>query len=427
MERRRKHVGEYATGEDYWNALLPSNKSKHVMQSNIAHCDLKGDYSNTRPRLVIAKGGRLSELHFQRSPAAEWNSEQFFNRNRKRGICQGFSFSSRRRMLNHLNSLSVKSPLPAFVTLTLPDATFNDSVTEYAKRAKVYLDAWLKRLRRVCPTACAFWRMEWQTRKSGLYEGKLVPHFHLMIWGLPVRDGDRYDENGEARPEFFVDVDNPQLHLDFLETLSDVVGRVQVSSPKEGVAWVRRATEAGTIEGRKQAHCVNEAGGTFCYVSTLKQSEKLLQASFVADKAKEGRAPKMSFADWCALSWYHVVASGDRAHFSAGTSVEHVRSFRGVLSYCSKYMAKLGDSNFLTGVPVGRQWGIFNRSLIPWAELLQIDLTEDEGVRLRRVFRRYLEHQRGRKVNCPYGVTLYAETEVVFRWLERARPPDVPF
>jgi len=85
------------------------------------HCNLTGDYSNESPRILFADGGRLLKVHFSRSPAAEWNAEMFGNKGGIRGKCKGFSFGSRRRMLDRLNSVSVASKLPYFVTMTFPD------------------------------------------------------------------------------------------------------------------------------------------------------------------------------------------------------------------------------------------------------------------------------------------------------------------
>jgi hypothetical protein len=121
----------------------------------------------------------------------------FGERGGTRGKCKGFSFGSRRRMLDRLNSVSVAATLPTFVTATLPDDCFDDDVSRFAKTAKVWMDAFLKRLLRVSPSASGFWRIEWQARKSGLHEGKLFPHFHLLIWGLSERrleDVDIYDD-----------------------------------------------------------------------------------------------------------------------------------------------------------------------------------------------------------------------------------------
>lgn len=325
-------------------------------------------------------------LRFKPSPAREWNDEQFYrfpdDQREGRGICKGFSVASRRTMLNRLNMVRKDASLPDFITLTFPDDVFCDSVTEFSKRAKVWLDTWLKRLKRVAPEAAGFWRMEWQSRKSGKHEGKLFPHFHLMMWGLPKREvGDGFEESY---------VDSPDHQLAF----AGLSGRVF----KEHVFDSRRAGEKFFNRSCRQA-----------------SREHL--------SAPEMRC--MSFFDWSSASWYHVVDSHNLDHFLAGVSVERVRSWGGVMSYCSKYMAKLGDANFLADIPLGRSWGIFNRASIPWGEMLEVPLSDEVGVRIRRVMRRYLQGVRGRRYSAPYGITFYGD---VSQWSRLWEPPvDTPF
>jgi len=349
------------------------------MRDDRSHCSLEGDYSCERPRLRLADGGRLVQIGFAQSPSAAWNAEQFYTRG-KRSVCKGFSFSSRRRMLNHLNSVSMAAELPSFVTLTLPDSEFDDSVTAFAKKAKAHLDAWFKRLARVCPGACGFWRLEWQSRKSGIHEGKLFPHFHLMLWGLEYRDTAWTNPAGERGREAFVRVDGLQ---------------------QEFVGLCEQVAASKVFDSLRSAE------------------------AFVGRKARGGDEGCMSFFDWVSVSWYHVVDSHNVDHFLAGASVERVRSWGGVMCYCSKYMAKLGEFGFLEEVPIGRSWGVFNRAAIPWAKILELDLDEKTGNVIRRIMRRYLERVRGRRIRAPYGLTLYCNASQFKSFL--AREPDPPF
>jgi hypothetical protein len=132
----------------------------------------------------------------------------------------------------------------------------------------------------------------------------------------------------------------------------------------------------------------------------------------------------MSFQDWVSMAWYHVVGGGDINHFSAGARVERVRTWGGVVSYAAKYMSK-ADAEFLGDVPYGRNWGIFNRAAMPWAKMIELELDEETGVRLRRVARRYLEHKVGRRWKAPYGITLFCDGAQFLRLLRP--PPDTPF
>jgi len=133
----------------------------------------------------------------------------------------------------------------------------------------------------------------------------------------------------------------------------------------------------------------------------------------------------MSFFDWASLNWYHVVGSGNVDHFMAGCRVEKIRTWGGVLSYCAKYMSKADSESFLQDVPTGRNWGIFNRECMPWAKIIELPLGDEEGVRLRRIMRRYLENETGRKIQRHFGMTLYCDPSQFVRSL--AREPDTPF
>lgn len=384
------------------------------------HCDTDLDWSCDKPRVVVAAGGRFLKVSFAASEARAWNQDCFGRRRGPRGVCKGFSFSSRRRLLDKLNCVSKGASLPAFVSLTYPDSQFNDSVTEFAKLAKADLDLWFKRLVRVCPSASGFWRMEWQTRKSGQHEGRLFPHFHLMIWGLPER-GRGYAESWfrvAAEKEFYVPVVDKQLRFELVELTKEhchaaegegaaAVARMEwlcreFKASKERPAWVLK------VEGREYSG------------QSSVDMQYLLRDRLVREKEEW-----MTFQDWASLAWYHVVGAFEVAHFTAGCRVERVRSWGGVMSYCSKYLAKMGEWHFLADVAAGRQWGIFNRAAMPWADLLTIDLTSEVGCRLRRVARRYLERCRGRRLRFGYGVTLYlTEPERLVKLLV---PPDTPF
>lgn len=381
------------------------------------YCSREGDYSNDRPKIRFARGGRLLQLSFAQSPAQEWNAEMFFDRSKPRSSCKGFSRGSRRRLMNHLNTLRTDAPLPLFVTLTLPDDCYVPSITEFAKVAKSLLDVWLKRLGRICPSASGFWRIEWQTRKSGPLEGKVFPHFHLMLWGVEYREkvGSLARDGGAVR-EAFVRVRDPQLNLSLFETLKDAAAR-------------KGEARAGSDDSARK--CQQTAVGVGVSL-TGRGSGKLLDRLLVQKVKVENPsafgegydAAFMSFFDWASLSWYHVVGSHNPDHFLAGVSCEVVRSWGGVMSYCSKYLAKLGDWEFMTNVELGRQWGVFNRALIPWAEVVEMPLDGEVGVRLRRVCRRYLEKVTGRRRSYPFGLTLYCDTGFVSSLLG---PPPDPF
>ena len=377
----------------------------------LPHFDLTHDYSCELPTLRYAEGGRLLKLSFARSKEAAANGDFFYRRPEKRGACKGFSDGSRRRMMDKLNTISVAATLPTFVTMTLPDDVFVESPTEFSKQAKFWKDSFTKRLTRVCPAASAIWRIEWQTRKSGVYEGRYVPHFHLMIFGLPQRDSHWHAESPVPVTESYVDVSEPQVFLDFMRQVSVKGGSGGSLAPRQTRLTVAVGADKLVFEGSSRfvARCSN-----------LRVQHLLT----TLDPTSPDDRHKMSFADWASLAWYNVVGSHNTDHLKAGVRCERVRSWGGVMSYTAKYMSK-ADGESMGGVEMGRQWGIHNRKCIPWAKLITLQLDNEVGVRLRRVARKYLEKRLRFPRNYPYGITLYANPESFRRLWEHA-PPD-PF
>jgi hypothetical protein len=99
-----------------------------------------------------------------------------------RGKVCGFSRESRKRFLDFLNQVDKSAVNDAlFVTLTYPDCF----CTEPA-RWKRDLDVFLKRFNRKYPVAAVVWRMEFKVRQSGVNAGAVAPHFHLLVFGLPL-------------------------------------------------------------------------------------------------------------------------------------------------------------------------------------------------------------------------------------------------
>ena len=99
---------------------------------------------------------------------------------------------------------------------------------------------------------------------------------------------------------------------------------------------------------------------------------------------------------WLADSWYDVVGSGDERHRRRGTRVESLRSWRGVMHYVSKYIAKVddGEGEAQENVKIGRHWGIRNAPALP-RELLEVEVDGETFQRIRRALRA-LAKARGR-------------------------------
>jgi hypothetical protein len=227
-----------------------------------------------------------------------------------------------------------------------------------------------------------------------------------MVWGLSERSlGGHFAERFEA----FVDCKDLQAQWDF-------VNEYGTRSDREGA----ELRSESNLNGRKLVFA-----GSARFVGRCKDlHDRLLIAELPGNVEVGVPAREMGFQDWASLAWYHVVDSHNVDHLSAGVRVERVRSWGGVMSYCAKYMSK-ADSGFLSDVQFGRSWGIFNRVFVPWAKMIEIDLDDDVGNRLRRIARHYMEKCRSRRIQSPYGFTLYCDVKNWRRLWER--PPPDPF
>jgi hypothetical protein len=85
---------------------------------------------------------------------------------------------------------------------------------------------------------------------------------------------------------------------------------------------------------------------------------------------------------WCA-----VVDSGDVKHLGAGTSCERIRSRAGLLCYAAGYGAKMKQT--LSGVNVGRYWGVLGRKSLPVGEVVEFDIPVQAYHQLMRIGRRF--------------------------------------
>ena len=92
----------------------------------------------------------------------------------KRGRIQGFSFASRRRLMQTIARIRFDAPLPMFVTLTYPNK-FPSPI-----ESKSHLDIFIRRLRRAFPDVGLIWKLEPQQRGA--------PHYHMLVYGVSEHD-----------------------------------------------------------------------------------------------------------------------------------------------------------------------------------------------------------------------------------------------
>jgi len=100
----------------------------------------------------------------------------------RRGEIREFTDAARRRMVTFLNRVKFDpTKLPLFVTLTYPDECAYTTVADRNLHRKIFA----RHLERLTGTTVpASWRIEWEVRKSGFWEGCIVPHWHMLIFKI---------------------------------------------------------------------------------------------------------------------------------------------------------------------------------------------------------------------------------------------------
>ncbi len=247
---------------------------------------------------------------------------------KKRGQIRGFSRASRRRMMQFLAKVCLDGLLPLFGTTTYPDI-FPDE----AEKFKRDIRALIERLKRRFLMVGLLWRLEFKKRKSGVNAGKVAPHFHWLLWNVPLK-------------------------FDFK---SETGKWAKISKGRDG-KW--RET-VNFYDGDKIATVVNPLSG------------------------------QDRFTEWLSRNWYDIVGTGDLRHYNAGTNVKVLSSKREVFFYVSKYMGKAEDEPGCD-CP-GRFWGVVNPKNIPMGKRRLIPCTGKQAEQLMRLMRRYIRSVTKRK------------------------------
>lgn len=98
------------------------------------------------------------------------------------------------------------------------------------------------------------------------------------------------------------------------------------------------------------------------------------------------RSPSEMY-EFVSRAWYESCGEISPEHLRAGTRVERVRSWGGVMAYAAKYMGKL--ETLAPGVESpGRFWGKWNVEELP-VDPHEETISYDQAVPLRRVLRKY--------------------------------------
>ncbi|MGA9778083.1 MAG: hypothetical protein WBS33_07400 [Verrucomicrobiia bacterium] len=179
---------------------------------------------------------------------------------KKRGRIQEFSRASRRRMMQFLAKVILDEIiLPLFGTTTYPDIFPGE-----AEKFKRDIRTLIERIKRRFALVGLLWRLEFQVRKSGVNAGKIAPHFHWLLWNVPLQF-DCKPENGKW---------------------------AKVSRGKDGV-W--------------------------------RETVKFYDGDEIATVVNPIEGDKDRFTEWLSRNWYDVVGTGELKHFRAGIAISKMR------------------------------------------------------------------------------------------------------
>lgn len=92
------------------------------------------------------------------------------------------------------------------------------------------------------------------------------------------------------------------------------------------------------------------------------------------------------FRQWLSLSWFQIVDSKDEKHLRAGTNCTFMRSWKGSMAYAAKYMTKFNE---IDDVDIGRHWGVYFRKNLPEAQVVELDITDEQATRIIRMYRKF--------------------------------------
>ncbi len=229
----------------------------------------------------------------------------------KRGKVGAFTPASRMRLMRKMARVRC-DVLPQFITLTYADEFPTDPAVW-----KRDLDTLLKRTRRSFPKAAGFWKLEMKERQSGKNAGQLAPHFHILLWGVPLA---------------WEDASNRQLHWRFaLQTLDITNGkRLLKREVFDNGVWRNRESwgqaASGQVEVRSRKKRFKRHGDVIERetVEWWEYDEVAHLDQALVNLRKHGvGCGRVELREWLSLAWYEM--SGREQNETAGRNKMRLR------------------------------------------------------------------------------------------------------
>lgn len=99
-----------------------------------------------------------------------------------RGQVKGFTRAARLRLLKRVATIDWQTiPQSVLITLTYPDELADRTFQQRGQDRYLFMRKLERYLDR---KVCGIWRTEFVPRRSGRYKGMLLPHLHLLVFGV---------------------------------------------------------------------------------------------------------------------------------------------------------------------------------------------------------------------------------------------------
>ncbi|MEM9952147.1 MAG: hypothetical protein AAF846_11130 [Chloroflexota bacterium] len=303
-----------------------------------------------------------------------------------RSVVTEFSPQSRRRMIENLNRIDWQAQKSVkFITLT-----YGQEYPDH-QQAKIHLASFIKRLRRLYPLCSGIWRVELQERGA--------PHFHLFIFNMPFlhhstlariwaeiigdefcdhnvyTDKDRIKKHIVTLPSGvhapFVQIKKLINHRQAMYYVSKYMAKVAPHTSASASVLASAADGGEAVAPTSEAEAVQPLFINVTYLTAPQSVFEFLRISSV----KFTPLFKLSRVD------YSFFATSPYPRPRLMTDDEcHVSPFfqpNPVLDLLNSSVEMLLDSTLFYEGWRGRHWGSFNKQLLPYAELMVIDITPD--------------------------------------------------
>lgn len=103
-----------------------------------------------------------------------------------------------------------------------------------------------------------------------------------------------------------------------------------------------------------------------------------------------------------------------RVHSEPDKAVQALKSWKGVMRYASKYIAKLDETTDAEWQWKGKHWGIIGRENVPLSDVVFLEITQEKAVKITRIMRKMIKIK-GRDLK--YGITWFMAGREVERFL----------